>query len=494
MEEKKTSSPKKLPPLYLSLIPVAFLLGGLALTVVHYKMQPHIILIFTVAVTSILASLIGISWSTVLKSMSNAVASTLPAVFLLLIVGMLIASWIQSGIVPALIYYGFKLVSPKLFLMTSAVISGIISLATGSSWSTAGTVGVALMGIGSGLGIPPEMTAGSIISGAYFGDKMSPLSDTTNLAPAVAGTDLFTHIRHMMWTTVPGLTLALIGYLILGFVTGGGSSSADSSNFILPLQKQFNISPWLLIPPTLVIILVATKKPALPSLMAGVVLGMIFAAIFQGTNLRDMLKVAKSGYVSHTGSASLDKLLTRGGLDNMLDTVALILSAISFGGAMEGAGFLQSITSFVLKTVKSTGSLILATVLTAIGLNVIAGDQYISIVIPGRMYKSAYKNMNLAPQNLSRALEDSGTLTSSLVPWNTGGAFMWSTLGVFPLYYLPFAFLNLLNPVISVFYGFTGITITKLNDYSETKNNSKPKTNNSNNTVNESDSKNIGSE
>ncbi|MDA3862333.1 MAG: Na+/H+ antiporter NhaC [Deltaproteobacteria bacterium] len=459
---KSKTSPSENPPIFLALIPVVFLVSSLYLTVIHFKQSPHIALLFSTGITALISRLSGIKWKTTLDRMVKSVKTTLGAIFLLMIVGILIGSWIQAGIVPALIYYGVYIVNPQFFLFTACLVSAIVSLATGSSWSTAGTIGLALMGLGKGLEIPPEMTAGAIISGAYFGDKMSPLSDTTNLAPAVAGTDLFTHIRHMIWTTGPSMILALAGYLILGQFAGGGPGTNSISSFTAPLAENFNITPFLFIPPLVVISLVATKRPALPSLFLGVVMGMFCSLIFQETSLAAVFSVAKNGFVSNTGNESMDTLLSRGGLASMMDTVALIITAVSFGGALEAGGFLKTITLYILKMVRGTGTLITATVFTAIGLNIMAGDQYIAIVLPGKMYKSTYKKFNLAPENLSRTLEDSATLTSPLIPWNTCGAFMWTTLGVFPLYYLPFAFLNLLNPIIAQIYGYTGFSIKKL--------------------------------
>ncbi|MBU1536534.1 hypothetical protein KKF84_14510, partial [Myxococcota bacterium] len=333
-------------------------------------------LIFTTAITALLARITGLSWDKSLEGMVKSVSSTLAAVFLLMIVGMLIASWIQAGIVPALIYYGFDIVSPRFFLVTAAIVSAVVSLATGSSWSTAGTIGLALMGLGKGMGIPAPMTAGAIISGAYFGDKMSPLSDTTNLAPAVAGTDLFTHIRHMVWTTGPSLAIALILYLIIGLYQGGNANQETISGFTEPLRRSFTITPFLLIPPLVVIGLVALKKPALPSIFIGILLGMIFALVFQNASPKSVVSVAMGGFSSHTGHQAVDSLLSRGGISKMMDTVALIISAVSFGGVMESAGFLHRITATILKVVRGTGSLIAVTIFTAIGVNIMAGDQY----------------------------------------------------------------------------------------------------------------------
>jgi NhaC family Na+:H+ antiporter len=375
----------------------------------------------------------------------------------------MIGTWILGGVVPTMIYYGLEILSPGIFLVATMLICSIVSLGTGSSWSTAGTVGVALIGVGAALQIPLPMVAGAIISGAYFGDKMSPLSDTTNLAPAMAGTDVFSHIRHMVYTTGPGYVIALVLYGIIGTRYAGGHLETNQLTAMLDvMQGNFFIHPVLLLPPALVIAMVVLRIPPLPALLGGTLIGGICAVAAQSSSIADVIAAAHSGYVSETGVAAVDDLLSRGGLLSMMETVALIICALSFGGIMERTGMLEVIAAALLRLVKSTGSLVTITVLSAIGMNAVASDQYMAIVIPGRMYKSAFDARRLHPKNLSRALEDSATLTSPLIPWNSCGAFMWATLGVYPLAYAPFAFMNLLNPLVSIFYGFTGITMEKL--------------------------------
>jgi NhaC family Na+:H+ antiporter len=387
------------------------------------------------------------------------------AILILMVVGTMIGTWIMGGIVPSMIYYGLKVLSPGIFLVATLIICSIVSLGTGSSWSTAGTVGVALVGVGQGLGVPVAMVAGAIISGAYFGDKMSPLSDTTNLAPAVAGTDLFSHIRHMVYTTGPGYIISIILFGLLGTRFSGGGMKAENIEVILStIKSNFFIHPILLLPPLLVIVMVVKKIPPLPALLGGTALGGIFAMIAQSKPLAEVIQAAQSGYVSQSGVRMVDDLLTRGGLESMMPTVALIICALSFGGIMEKTGMLEVLARALLKRVKRTGSLVATTIFSCIGLNAIASDQYIAIVIPGRMYKNAFDERGLHPKNLSRCLEDSGTLTSPLIPWNSCGAFMHATLGVNPLIYLPYAFLNLLNPLVSLFYGYTGITMEKIKE------------------------------
>jgi NhaC family Na+:H+ antiporter len=397
--------------------------------------------------------------------MVHGITLAMGAILILMVVGTMIGTWITGGIVPSMIYYGLKVLSPGIFLVATLIICSIVSLGTGSSWSTAGTVGVALVGVGQGLGVPVAMVAGAIISGAYFGDKMSPLSDTTNLAPAVAGTDLFSHIRHMVYTTGPGYIIAIILYGLLGTRFSGGGMRAENIEVILStIKSSFFIHPILLLPPLLVIVMVVKKIPPLPALLGGTALGGIFALVAQSKPLAEVIQAAQSGYVSQSGVKMVDDLLTRGGLESMMSTVALIICALSFGGIMEKTGMLEVLARALLKRVKRTGSLVATTIFSCIGLNAIASDQYIAIVVPGRMYKNAFDERGLHPKNLSRCLEDSGTLTSPLIPWNSCGAFMGATLGVNPLLYLPYAFLNLSNPLVSLFYGYTGITMEKVKE------------------------------
>ncbi|MBS3818845.1 Na+/H+ antiporter NhaC [bacterium] len=446
-----------------ALIPVIFLIIALSTTIVLFDQPPHIPLIAAAAVAAIVAFIHKHPWKRIQEGMVHGITLAMGAILILMVVGTMIGTWIQGGVVPSMIYYGLKVLSPSIFLLATVVISSIVSLGTGSSWSTAGTVGVALIGVGKGLGVPVAMVAGAIISGAYFGDKMSPLSDTTNLAPAVAGTDLFSHIRHMVYTTGPGYILSILLYTLIGLRFSGGSVEAENINLILStIKSNFYIHPILLLPPCLVIVMVVKKVPPLPALFGGTIMGGIFAMLTQGGTLAGVIGAAHSGYVSQSGVAMVDDLLSRGGLMSMMETVALIICALSFGGIMERTGMLKVLAGALLKRVRRTGSLVATTIFSCIGMNAIASDQYISVVIPGRMYKNAFDAHNLHPKNLSRCLEDSGTLSSPLIPWNSCGAFMHATLGVNPLLYLPYAFLNLTTPVVSLFYGYTGITMEKL--------------------------------
>ncbi|MGD2246050.1 MAG: Na+/H+ antiporter NhaC [Candidatus Aminicenantes bacterium] len=453
---------RKKVKLGVALIPVIFLIIALSITIGVFGQDPHIAIILAAAVAALVAIFHKHPWKEIQDGMVHGITLAMGAVLILMVVGTMIGTWIQGGIVPTMIYYGLKVLSPGIFLVATLIICSIVSLGTGSSWSTAGTVGVALIGVGIGLGIPAAMVGGAIVSGAYFGDKMSPLSDTTNLAPAVAGADLFAHIRHMVYTTLPGYVLSLVLYGVIGTKFVGGTIDSQNIQIILStIKSNFFIHPVLLLPPVLVIVMVIKKIPPLPALLGGTILGGVFAMITQSRSLMDVIQAAKSGFVSKTGVAMVDELLTRGGLDYMMNTVALIICALSFGGIMEKTGMLEVLARALLKRVRRTGSLVATTILSCIGMNAIASDQYMAIVIPGRMYKKAFDERGLHPKNLSRALEDSGTLSSPLIPWNSCGAFMGATLGVNPLLYLPYAFLNLANPVVSVFYGYTGLTMEK---------------------------------
>lgn len=456
------------PHLWEAIIPIIALVTFLSITIIKFEGSAHVPLMFSALVAGIMAMRLGFKWDELEKGVVKTISMSMQAIIILVIIGTVIGAWILSGTVPAMIYYGLKVLSPGIFLAATCIICSVVSLATGSSWTTAGTVGVALLGVGQGLGIDLPLVAGAIISGAYFGDKISPLSDTTNLAPAMAGAKLFDHVKHMLYTTVPSLVIALIAYSLLGLKYANRQLDYGQINQILDgLKAQFTISPVLLIPPIVVIVLVIKKVPAIPGLFTGTILGAVFAVIFQGKGLGEVISALNTGYVSDTGFKVIDDLLTRGGAQSMMSTVSLILCAMIYGGIMERAGFLQVLAEKLLSYARSTGSLVLTTIVSCIFTNLVAGDQYLSIVVPGRMYKDEFAKRGLHPKNLSRCLEDSGTLTSALIPWNTCGAFMYGALGVHPFAFLPFAFLNIINPIISIIYGYTGITMTKLEEETE---------------------------
>jgi NhaC family Na+:H+ antiporter len=430
--------------------------------------------------SAFVAAAIGIANGTkveaVFEKIKNNVQDTTQAIFILILIGGLAGTWLIGGIVPAMIYYGLDLINVQFFLPTAVIISALVSLSTGSSWSTTATVGIALMGIGQTIGLNPAIVAGAVISGAYFGDKLSPLSDTTNLAPAMAGTDLFTHIRYMLYTTIPSLIISLILFTILGWSNGDAAMDAAEIATVQSLLKEsFTITPWLFVVPVGVIVLIARKIDALVAISIGIFGGLVMALLFQGSLLErlgsgqfPMYEVAmRSVYGSVAISSDhpiLSDLLSTSGMSGMLGTVWLILSAMAFGGAMEAAGFLATITSAIVSLARGTASLITSTLVACGVLNVTASDQYLAIVVPGRMFKNVYRERGLAPENLSRTLEDSGTVTSVLVPWNTCGAYQSSVLGVATGEYFMYAFFNLISPLMTLVYAWVGIRIKRLND------------------------------
>lgn len=469
MAEKKQRE-KKQATLGIALIPIVCLIVFLYVGISIFEQDPHIPLVGGSIVAVIVAVyVLGNNWADLEDGILKTINMGMQAVLILMIIGSLIGSWILGGIVPSMIYYGLQVLSPKIFLVAAMLLCSVVALASGSSWTTAGTVGVALIGVASGLGIPAPVAAGAIVSGAYFGDKMSPLSDTTNLAPAMAGATLFDHIKHMIYTTGPSyiITLIIFGVITTKF-SGQDVDTSAINELLVVLENNFNVGVLMILPPLLVIGMVVLKVPAIPGLIGGAVLGAIFAVVFQGAELGAVLDAFQNGYVFELSESASEAegmiadLLSIGGMQSMMWTVSLIVCALSFGGLLESTGMLEVFANFLLKFAKNTGSLVLVTVLSCIFINVIASDQYLAIVIPGRMYKDAYAERGLAPRNLSRTLEDSATLTSSLVPWNTCGAYMSTALGVPTLEYLPYAFMNYLNPLIAILWAYLGLFQLKM--------------------------------
>ncbi|MCX2742861.1 Na+/H+ antiporter NhaC [Mangrovivirga sp. M17] len=491
----------KRPHFLLALFPVIFLTTILFLNVrifgdASLDGSNQIGLLFSAALAAVIALYLGVKWEAILDKTVQSISAAMSSILILLVIGALAGTWMLSGVVPAMVYYGLDIMKPSYFLAAACIVSAIVSLATGSSWSTIATIGVALIGIGKTLGIDIGLTGGAIISGAYFGDKMSPLSDTTNLAPAMAGTDIFTHIRYMAFTTIPSIIITLIIFTIIGLNIDAGGSMIEVEAVQEAIKAQFNINGWLFLVPVAVIFLIIKKVEALPALLLGTLLGAVFALIFQNdqvfelgksilANLRGLdapgikelegdsplaiyfAAIMKSMYGDVSISSTNEKvsnLLSTGGMAGMLNTIWLILCAMIFGGMMEAGGLLKRIADEIIKLAKSTGSLIFSTAATCVFFNGTASDQYMAIVVPGRMFRKTYKEKDLKPEVLSRTLEDSGTVTSVLFPWNTCGATQAGVLGVATLVYAPYCFFNIISPFMTILFGVLDVKIRK---YSE---------------------------
>ena len=528
-------------PLIVSIFPVIFLILILSFNVIIFGTDSlsganQLALIFSAFIAALLGLKYGSKWGDIMKGISKGIANTTPAIIILLLIGSLAGTWLISGIIPAMIYYGLQILDPKIFLFATAIVSSIVSLATGSSWSTIATIGIALLGIGQAIGISTGLIAGAIISGAYFGDKLSPLSDTTNLASAITNTKIMTHIKYMMYTTFPSFFITLLIFLVIGFNYDFHTSSNDINEILNILENKFNVTPLLFLVPILTIFLIIKKIPAIPVLIIGTLLGAIFSFFFQSKllnelsdnslsksqahyktiinsmsssiNLKDtnyeLNNVIKIKYnqspsekidpeLSNLSQDKLEKLLNgetimidyssalnfeenhpvkiealkrsdllkSGGMSGMLNTIWLIICAMIFGGVMQANGFLKRIAQPIIKYAKSNTSLISSTVGTCFFFNLTASDQYLSIVVPGKMYVNSYKKMNLSSENLSRTIEDSGTVTSVLIPWNTCGATQSSVLGVATLTYLPYCFFNLISPLMTILFSYYKIRIKK---------------------------------
>jgi len=470
----------KVPSVLISSIPIAVLMG---LMLLNLKLADDYIPTETVLIIcAVLAGLIaffhiGKSYKELETGILHSINLAMPALLIIFVVGALIAVWIMSGIVPMLIYYGLAIINPSAFLFVSCLMCAVIAICTGSSWSTVGTIGLALMAMGTTLGIPDGMTAGSIISGAYFGDKMSPMSDTTNLAPAMVGTDVITHIRHMFYTSGPAMIISLLVFLLMGlFYQSGSLDDAQIELVQSVLKENFNVSPWLLVAPVLVVILVARGLPAMPALILGTGLGVAAVPIFQWALLERVLEgnvtvtgvysytrnTIATGFNIETGNAMIDRLLNRGGMSSMFGVNFIAIAAMVFAGILESSGMLQALTQAVVKGVRGIGSLIISTLGTCVFVNCAAANQTMAIIIPARMFASSYKKFGLHPKNLSRACEDAGTVTAPLIPWNTNGVYCAGVLGVATMTYAPFAIFCLASPFISAALGFADKTMTRL--------------------------------
>lgn len=493
MENQDPSQTEQIPTnkelgIWPALIPVFALIAMLAFNVFVFgddalSGSNQFVLLLGGAVAAIVGYFNNVEYDKMIDEVAGNIQSTAGAILILLMVGALAGTWLISGIIPTMIYYGLQILNPTIFLAACVIICAVISVATGSSWTTSATVGIALIGIAEALGISVGMTAGAILSGAYFGDKLSPLSDTTNLAPAMAGTDLFTHIRYMTLTTVPTITITLIIFVIIGFnldTTG----TTDTSAILASIEKSFTISPWLFLVPAIVIALIVKKTSPLIALLLGTLLGAAAALFFQPGIVAQIAGTTDLNFISgyrgvmqaitvdtaiETDNKNLNDLFSSGGMAGMLGTIWLIICAMVFGGIMEAIGALARISKALLNLFHTTFGLFASTVFSCLALNATASDQYLAIVVPGKMFAKAYRDKGLAPENLSRALEDSGTVTSVLIPWNTCGAYHSGVLGVPTLSYAGYAFFNYLSPFMTLLFAAFGIKIKELSESVKTQ-------------------------
>lgn len=461
-----TENNKIKPSFFMAILPIILTLALLGIQLFYYgDFTPHVPLAIGIAITATLGWFRGYRWDDMEKGVMHVIRVGLPSIAILMTVGMIVGVWIASGTVPALIYYGLKVLNPEIFLAAAMVLCAVVSVSLGTSWGTTGTVGLALMGIGSGFDVPMYWTAGAVVSGAFFGDKISPLSDTTNLAPAVTGVNLFDHIRNMLPTTVPAMLIALIIYLFVGFNLIG-SNEVDFSKIeaiTSGLESNFNLTLFVLLPPLIVIVLALKRMPALPSLFAGVLAGALLAIFVQGASLHEIFNFMQAGYKIETGVSEIDGLLNRGGIQSMTWVITLVIIALGFGGALERTKCLETIITAILNRVKSFFGLQASATGAAIATNLVAGDPYLSIALPGRMFSPAYVKQGYSKLNLSRAVEEGGTLISPLIPWNAGGAFVITALGlgisdgnIENLLYIPLAFACWLSPLIGLTYAAIG--------------------------------------
>ncbi len=483
MTNKTNNTPElKEPSFSDSLIPLILLIvlmgGAVYIFGDNSSFGPNqISLLLATGITAIIGMKNGYTWEAIEKGIVKGISMSLGACLILLAVGSLIGTWMLAGTVPTLIYYGLELLNPAIFYAAACLICAVVAMSIGSSWTTAATVGVALMGVSEGMGMSAAITAGAVISGAYFGDKISPLSETTNLAPAIAGTNLFEHIRYMLWTTIPSFIIALILFLVLGINQDLAATNVRIVEMQSLLNESFSLGVHLLVPLVVLLVLAVRKMPAFPAVSIGALLGGVWALLFQADVVTAMNGTDFTGFLGNitvvwtalfdgvsftTSDENLNSLLSRGGMSSMLNTIWLIICAMSFGAVLEKVGLLKRVVSAILHGAKSAGDMISRTILTCIGTNLVTADQYMAIVMPGRMYKEEFEARGLDQLNLSRSLEDGGTLTSPLIPWNTCGAYMSGVLGVHPFAYIFYAFFNVISPILAVIYAYLGIKILRV--------------------------------
>jgi Na+:H+ antiporter, NhaC family len=447
----------------LSIIPILTLTLAAALSIFYWKAGMHIPLMIGVILAAIIAVVCGWTWDEVQRMMVGGVARALPAVFILLIIGIIVGTWIGSGVIPTMIYYGLLIISPAMFVPLVALVTGIVSITLGSSFTSIATIGLAFMVIGEGLGFPPGLVAGAVISGAYFGDKLSPLSDTTNIAPVMAETDLFSHIKHMLWDTIPAFFISIILYWIVGNrILTNHIVDSNAINLIkVGLSDVFVIHPLLLLMPIFTIFLMVRRTPAIPALMSVGLLGAVLAVWVQGGSVSAVVQMMQSGFSIDSGVDAVDTLLNHGGLTSMLGTIGLLIIATALGGVLEETGSFEVLTRKMMSKVQTAGTLISSTILSTFVIAFASGAQFLAIILPARTFVSKYKSMNIDTKNLSRCVEAAGTVGINLVPWSVPVVFAVSVLGVSPGEFIPYTFFAFLVPLINILFGFTGWTITK---------------------------------
>ncbi len=450
---------KRTPTLFQSLIPIFSIALFLGVGYGVFKLRIEFLLIAAAAVSGILALRLGYTYKEMEEGIVHSISKGMPAMMVVIVVGMLIGTWMASGAIPMMIFYGLKIISPTLYLVTACVVCSIISVVTGTSYGTAGTVGVAFIGIAQGLGIPLSHAAGAIVAGSYFGDKLSPFSDTTNLAPIAAGSNLFDHIKHMLWTTTPAWLIGLVFYYFMGRGVQGSLESEQMTQIMETIPATFRFSVVLLLPPVITLYAAISKKPTIPGMVVSSVVAMILAMIYQGVGVTDAVDAMVHGYTSATGMPLVDTLLTKGGMLNMMDVTLIALCAFAFAGITQKAGMLDVLLQHMTRFANTTGRLIAATSASSIAVAVMTGSSFLTLLIPGELFAPAFKKMGLAAKNLSRTLEDSGTVIVPIVPWSIAGVYMAGTLGVPTTEYAPFAFMCYLGVFFALLYGFTGFAI-----------------------------------
>ena len=458
--QKKDTSKSKVPSLTVALLPLIAM--GLLLGVGYgiYKIRPQVLLVAAAFITGCLGFFLRFSWQEMERGIVDSIHKAMPAILIMLCVGILIGSWIASGTIPMVIYYGLKLISPKYFLVTACFVCSLTSLATGTSWGTIGTLGVAFIGIAMGLGIPLGPAAGAIVAGAYFGDKMSPFSDVTNLAPVAAGSNLFDHIRHMLWSATPAWLLGLFIYFLIGLGYKGGRVESETMKIIIhTLKVNFRFNVFLLLPMVIVFYFAITKKPTIPGMLLSSFVAGILAIIFQKASITEIAAAMNTGYQAHTGVAEVDQLISRGGMMSMMETQLVAFTAFSFGGIMQRTGLLSVILDRVMKFANQIWSIVLTTIGSSIVTAMVTGSSYLSMIIPGELLAPIYKKKRLAAKNLSRIIEESGAIIVPLIPWSMAGVYITGTIGVSTFTYLPWAIMNYAAVFILALYGFTRFTM-----------------------------------